>query len=293
MLDPVTLARAILEAGAKGVDEVNQEIRDLEVSLIKLGTAYEQGQFKITEYAHKSARLRGEIERLKAGLSAAESALSLPANSTAGRDGQTLIPSGFLAQTTVDRPTGYENVEAARQKEEAADREASRLSNALGASVDSAILDSVERGENSLRSSVRSALAKAGVAAEEIGELTTRVADKLSAWVNNNLNERVLKVGTTNAEARTNRVEAATEPNPKSNPQSSNTSTIDSKVLSDKQYLDRMLVAGFSSPAERDKIPARQLDEQKNTNRKLENLTRAVMDKNRQGDVARFARGRT
>ncbi|SIN70603.1 hypothetical protein SAMN05444166_0278 [Singulisphaera sp. GP187] len=290
LVDPsvIALARAIHEAGAKGVDEANQEILALETNLTSLGTAHEQGKLKITEYAHECERLRVQIERLKSALAAAktetETAVTHPpvVNSTARRDGPTLMQLGL-------------------QDQGAADREASRLANALESSGYNTILRAAERGANALRLSVETALAKAGVSSHDLDDFTTRVTDKLSAWVDNNVKGRASPMRSLDTEARAERPNEAIEPTPNPNSQSEQPSastatamhTIDSKVISSKQYLDRMLVAGFSKPTEQDKIAARQLDEQKNTNKKLDGLTKAVMDRNRQGDVARFARGRT
>src|SRR4051794_20355402 len=105
-VDPsaIALVRAILEAGAKGVDEVNQEILALETHLTSLGTAYEQGKFKITEYAHECERLRVQIERLKTALTAAETETKSavthppPVTSTAHRDGPTSMQRGLRDQ---------------------------------------------------------------------------------------------------------------------------------------------------------------------------------------------------
>lgn len=294
MLDPAAaaavLARALLETGAKGVDEVNQEIQALELSLTRLGTAYEQGRIKITDYANESERLRVQIGLLKTGLAAAQAAVAQQANPSIRFDGQASLSFGFLSRGSADPASSA----TTRSQEEAADREADRLAHALESSVGKSLLEATEGGQKALRPSVAKALSQAGVSAQELDELTTRVADKLWAWSDAAIKARKLPREDTNIEAKVGGIENASEPKaePASGARSSSRSG-HSQSLSDQEYLERMLVAGFSRPLDHDPIPGRQLDEQRTMNKKLDRLTKAVLDQNRAGDVARFARGRT
>jgi len=191
-------------------------------------------------------------------------------------------------------------VERAHQADRAAQREASRVANALRISIGPERLTNAQPGGPTLQTLVNQALASAGIKGQALNDLGGRVASALRAQAEPPRPSPV----TTRPEPPEPRDERQRQPargGEANAPASTATPTpkltapggARPEILSDRAYLSRLLLAGVSRPGEADRLAARQLDEQVSTNRKLDALIRAIQEWRTTGDVARFARGRS
>lgn len=75
MADTVTLARAIIEVGAKGVAETKAKTEALEKKLGGLYNAYKLGTISLDRYIELTGRFRAQLDRLYSGLDMAQDAI--------------------------------------------------------------------------------------------------------------------------------------------------------------------------------------------------------------------------
>lgn len=71
----VALARALIEAGAKGVEDAGAEIQALQAGLNALEEEYRRGKRSIMDLARESQGLRARLADLQSGIAAAEAAV--------------------------------------------------------------------------------------------------------------------------------------------------------------------------------------------------------------------------
>jgi|GEM_PF-4668227 len=166
------------------------------------------------------------------------------------------------------------------------DREADRLSRALQQTVGVNSRDNGGRPKSDadLEHEVRLHLRGSGMAEPAIDETVADVARKLRASVEAQVHE--LPLSRQPADALPQRPAEASAPAP---PRADALPT-KSEVISNKEFLDRIMVAGFSQPRD-ERIAEAQLREQEKTNAKLDEI-RAWTRKPRKPTPATFARGR-
>jgi hypothetical protein len=191
----------------------------------------------------------------------------------------------------VDAQAGFEaggraneRAYAAKQKakqDQAADRYAGSME---GGAIGRELLAKPELDDTQLEDRIKTAMAKAGVAADEIGELAPAIAKKLREKLDKDVERRALDRGIGDVEARKQLSKEAEKAAKAERTKDAGPL----QVMNDKQYFDKLLTASLNAADLG--VPKEQLAEAKATNKTLKEIQKGLAKPARPGP-ALFGRG--